>query len=437
MDKRYIVTGGRYLEGRVRVRGAKNAVTKQMVAALLASGKSCLENVPDIGDVDITRAILQSLGCRIDHDRERGTLVIDTADLSRPAVDHRYSGLNRIPILLAGVLLSRFKTASIPMMGGCNIGARPVDFHIQGLRAMGAEVAYTDGIYEFRASRLRGAQIELGYPSVGATENLMMASVLAEGTTVIKNAAIEPEIVDLALFLQSMGAVITQDVHRTWIIEGVRELRPARHTVINDRIEAASFAVSAIATRGDVFIEGADQLHLQTFLNWLRKAGGHYEVLPGGIRFHGRDRQLGSIAVETDVHPGLMTDWQQPLLILLTQAHGVSVIHETVYEDRFGYTEALNRMGARIQLFRECLGGKTCRFLHSGHLHSAVISGPTPLAGADIEIPDLRAGFSYLVAAVLAEGRSVLRNTGYIERGYDRIVPKFRQLGVPIEVEED
>jgi UDP-N-acetylglucosamine 1-carboxyvinyltransferase len=217
----------------------------------------------------------------------------------------------------------------------------------------------------------------------------------------------------------------------------VDALRPADHRVLNDRIEAASFAVSAIATRGDVFIRGADQFHLLTFLNWLRRAGGEFEAREDGIRFYGRDSKLKPIAVETGVHPGLMTDWQQPLVILLTQAEGMSVIHETVYENRFGYVEALNRMGASIQLFSECLGSRDCRFRHLDHRHSAVIHGPTPLRGADIEIPDLRAGFSYLVAAVLAQGRTSVRGVRYIERGYDRVVDKFRALGAPIEVVEE
>lgn len=436
MARKYSIEGGRYLKGEIRVRGAKNAVTKEMVASLLAPGKSVLRNVPDIGDVDITRRILQSLGCVIRHEADAGRLEIDAAPLQGPEVPAEYSGLNRIPILLAGVLLHRFKKAVIPMMGGCDIGPRPIDFHIQGLQSLGAKVEYRDQAYHFEARELHGATIALPFPSVGATENIMMAAVAAKGTTVIKNAAIEPEIVDLALFLQSMGAVITQEIDRTWIIEGVDALHAADHTVINDRIEAASFAVSAIATRGDVLIRGADQMHMLTFLNWLRKAGGQFEVVENGIRFYGLHSRLRPIAVETDVHPGLMTDWQQPLVILLTQAEGMSVIHETVYENRFGYTKALNAMGARIQLFQECLGGRPCRFRHSGHRHSAVIHGPTPLKGSVIDIPDLRAGFSYLVAAVLAQGRSELRNVRYIERGYDRIVEKFRSLGAPIEVLE-
>ncbi|HAO99558.1 MAG TPA: UDP-N-acetylglucosamine 1-carboxyvinyltransferase [Fibrobacteres bacterium] len=437
MARKYIVEGGSNLEGEITIRGAKNAVTKEMVASLLAPGVTRLRNVPDIGDVDITRRVMESLGCKITHDAEAGTLESDTSSLATPEVPAEYSGLNRIPILMAGPLLHRFGRAVIPMMGGCGIGERPLDFHLQGFQSLGAKAEYRDGAYHFNADKLTGTRITLPFPSVGATENLMMAATMARGTTEIRNAAIEPEIVDLALLLQAMGAIISQETDRTWMIQGVDSLRPADHRVLNDRIEAASFAASAVATRGDVFIRGADQLHLLAFLNWMRRAGGEFEVRPDGIRFYGRDRKLKSIAAETGVHPGLMTDWQQPLVILLTQAEGMSVIHETVYENRFGYVEALNRMGAKIQVFSECLGGRDCRFRQLNHQHSAVIWGPTPLQGAEIEIPDLRAGFSYLVAAVLAKGRTSISGVRYIERGYDRVVEKFRALGASIQVVEE
>lgn len=434
--KAYKIHGGTRLKGEIQIRGAKNAVTKEMVAALLASGKTVLENIPNIGDVEVTAEILSSLGCIIDWDRDAGVLQIETNTLSTPTVPAQYSGINRIPILMVGPLLHRFGRAEIPVMGGCKIGSRPIDFHLKGVESLGAQVTYEEDKYIFHANHLKGAHIELPYPSVGATENIMMTAVCAEGTTVISNAAIEPEIVDLALFLQSMGAIIHLDTHRTWVIQGVKKLRPAQHTVIPDRIETASFACAAVATEGDVLIKGAKQEHLVSFLNWLQKAGGQFSVEKEGIRFYGLQKNLKPIACETDVHPGLMTDWQQPLVILLTQARGASVIHETVYENRFGYTHALNKMGAQIQLYDECLGGKPCRFAHSNYKHSCVVMGPTPLKGAEIEIPDLRAGFSYMVAAVLAQGTSILTEVRYIERGYDNILGKFRDLGANISVIE-
>lgn len=427
----YLIRGNKPLRGQIKVAGAKNAATKEIVASLLVSGKSILTNVPQIGDVEIVIDICRSLGV-LCHWQDQTTLEIDTSKLNNYEVKEKYSGKNRIPILLMPPLLHKFGKAKIPILGGCEIGNRPVDFHIDGLQKLGAHIEFRDDSYQAQAKKLKGTVLELPYPSVGATENLIMAAVLAEGTTVIKNAAIEPEVVDLALFLQSMGAIIYLDNKRTWIVQGVNSLKPATHQIIPDRIEAASFAVSAVATEGDIYIEDAEQFHMMTFLNWLKKVGGNFEVDPNGIRFFGKRKNLKATTIETDVHPGFMTDWQQPFVVLLTQAKGISIVHETVYENRFGYTDALCKMGAKIQLFTECLGGKPCRFRHRDYLHSAVVSGPTKLKAASITIPDLRAGFSYLVAALAAEGESKIFNLDIIERGYSRIKEKFLRLGADI-----
>ncbi|MFM7202406.1 MAG: UDP-N-acetylglucosamine 1-carboxyvinyltransferase [Myxococcota bacterium] len=432
-DRRYRVEGGARLEGRVRVSGAKNAATKEIVASLMSQGVCIFNNVPRIGDVDATIEIVRSVGA-ICTWTGPNTLVVDSTQLTSATVPVAFSGVNRIPILLMGPLLHRMGEARVPVLGGCNIGKRPVNFHIDGISSLGADVLLEDGYYVARAKKLKGAIVNLPYPSVGATENVMIAAALAQGTTVIHNAAIEPEIVDLAQFLQSMGAIIYQDVNRTWVIEGVKRLHPAHHTILGDRIETASFAVAAAVTGGNIVVEGCQQAHLMTFLNAFTKVGGHFEVLPEGLRFSADSQGLRPIALETDVHPGFMTDWQQPFVILLTQADGVSVVHETVYEERFGYTRALNEMGARIQLFNKCLGGKECRFRNRDYNHSAVIVGKTPLKALDIDVPDLRAGFSYLIASLLAEGVSTLTNVRYIERGYENIARRFQQLGARLEV---
>lgn len=432
----YRLEGGARLEGHVRVSGAKNAVTKEVVASLLAGGVCTFSNVPRIGDLDATIQIVESVGAVCTW-LENNTLQVDSTNLTTNTVPVAFSGLNRIPILLMGPLLHRMGEARVPVLGGCNIGKRPVDFHVDGLSSLGANIELENGYYVARARKLKGTILTLPYPSVGATENVMIAATLAQGTTVIQNAAIEPEIVDLAQFLQSMGAIIYQDVNRSWVIEGVERLRPADHTVLGDRIEAASFAVVAAVTGGCITVEGCRQSHLMTFLNAYRKVGGQFEVVPEGIRFYGEVDKLKPIALETDVHPGFMTDWQQPFTILLTQANGVSVVHETVYEERFGFTRALNEMGARIQLFNQCLGGKTCRFRNRNYNHSAVIVGRTPLSGKEITVPDLRAGFSYLIAALLADGQSVLRDVRYIERGYENIASRFQQLGARLEIEHE
>jgi UDP-N-acetylglucosamine 1-carboxyvinyltransferase len=430
-ERAYAVQGGVPLVGSIKVAGAKNAATKELVAALLAEEPVVLENVPEIGDVAVTIEMLEAVGAKIKRDGDKVT--VDGSGLSSAKVSEAFSGKNRIPILLLGPLLHRFGEAVIPSLGGCSIGGRSVDFHIDALQKMGAVISCEGHTYTARTKGLKGAVIELPFPSVGATENAMLAAVLAQGTTVIKNAAIEPEIKDLAMLLQSMGAIIDLDVNRTWIIEGVEKLSGTAHRVVPDRIEAASFAVAAALTGGDIFIEDARQGSLLSFLNAMRKVGVPYEVKQGGIRFMGA-KDIEPIALETDVHPGFMTDWQQPFVMLLTQAAGVSIVHETVYENRFGYTDALRQMGANIQLHKECLGAKPCRYVNRDYRHSAVIVGPTPLHAADIKIPDLRAGFSYLIAALIAQGTSKISGVEIIERGYENIIGKLEKLGAKINL---
>ncbi len=427
-----MIEGGAPLKGEVTVPGAKNAATKELVACLLTEDPVTLRNVPQIGDVDVTLDMLRALGVGVSV--EGDIVTVDAGTLQTGHVEEQQRRKNRIPILLFGPLLHRFGEALIPALGGCKIGARPVNFHLEALEKMGAEIDCTEEGYRARAKKLHGAVIDLPFPSVGATENIMLAAVLAEGTTIIKNAAVEPEIVDLASMLQAMGAIINLDINRTWVIEGVESLHGTEHRVIPDRIVAASFLTAAALTGGDVFVRDAQQIDLLTFLNALRRTNVSFEVKKDGIRVTA-PKSLKPIVVETDVHPGFMTDWQQPFVILLTQADGVSIVHETVYEDRFGYTEALREMGANIQLHRECLTGKTCRYRNRDYKHSAVIVGPTPLKAGEIEIPDLRAGFSYLIAALIAEGTSTITGVEHIERGYEDIIGKLQSLGAKIRVE--
>ncbi len=430
MSQSYRIQGGKKLKGEISLAGAKNAATKIIVAALLAQSKSVLFNVPRIGDVEVTLEICHSLGVTYKW-LDCNTLEIDPTTLKTYRVPLEDSGKNRIPILFFGPLLHKFQQAEIPILGGCKIGERPVNFHLEAYQQLGAEVSCEGDVYYVKSKGLKGTTIKLDYPSVGTTENILLGASLAQGTTVIQNAAIEPEIEDLALFLQAMGAIIYQDVNRTWIVEGVKKLAGATFRIMNDRIEAASFASLALANKGDIFVKGAEQQYLITFLNWVIKIGGQFEILTDGIRFFGNNNLKG-VALETDVHPGFMTDWQQPFTIVLTQAEGVSIIHETVYENRFGYTEALNKMGAKIYLFKECLGSKPCRFQHRDFWHSAIIVGPTPLRGANIEVPDLRAGFSYLIAALIAQGESELTGIEIIERGYENLKERLTNLGAEI-----
>ncbi|PKQ26314.1 MAG: UDP-N-acetylglucosamine 1-carboxyvinyltransferase [Actinobacteria bacterium HGW-Actinobacteria-4] len=430
------VTGGTPLKGEITVRGAKNFVSKAMVAALLGSTPSTLRNVPQISDVGIVSGLLRLHGTVLEYNVESGEMTMDTSTITQADAEQiaNHAGSSRIPILLCGPLLHRTGEAVIPDLGGCRIGDRPIDFHLEILQKFGATIEPSiDGLHLKAPNGLKGIQHVLDYPSVGATEQLLLTAVMAEGITTLENAAVEPEIKDLIDLLQKMGAVISVDTDRSITIEGVKKLRGYDHTSLTDRIEVASWACAALATGGDITVHGAQQRTLAMFLNVFRKVGGQFEVGQDGIRFFHPGGPLKSIALQTDVHPGFMTDWQQPLVVALTQAKGLSIVHETVYEQRFGFTEALIAMGAQVQLFRECLGDKKCRFGQHNFKHSAVISGPTALHGADIEVPDLRGGFSHLIAALAAQGVSNVSGIGIIDRGYENFRGKLAALGATVE----
>ncbi len=432
------IRGGKPLQGHIRAAGAKNAMTKLLVASLLSDKKCTFHNVPNIGDVEITVNLCREIGSEITWDKKNNVLEIITRELKTSYIPQKYSGSNRIPILMIGALLGRTnEDIIVPTIGGDLIGSRPVDLHVHALQKLGATIEYRgmkkEGAYFAQAHKgLKGAIVTLDYPSVGATENTILAAVRAKGTTLIKNSAIEPEIIDLILFLQKLGANIMVDVDRTICIQQANTFHEVEHTVLADRNEVASYAMAAIATQGRVFIENAEHLHMIAFLNKLREIGGGFTVKPNGIEFFYETPLKGGLHVETDVHPGFMTDWQQPFVVLLTQAHGVSVLHETVYENRFGYTYTLKEMGADIALFSQCLGGKTCRFASCDHHHSLVVKGPTSLKAKEICIPDLRAGFAYVMAALLSKEESIITNVEYLDRGYEDFVGKLTSLGADI-----
>jgi len=433
---RITINGGKPLVGRIDVRGAKNLATKAMVAALLGDSPSLLQNVPEISDVHVVTRMLDAYGVAVSQPAE-GQLLLDPANVLKAhfAQIDALAGSSRIPILFCGPLLHRLGEALIPDLGGCRIGDRPIDFHMDALRAFGAIVDKSyEGIRITAPDGLKGAHIELPYPSVGATEQVLLTGVRAEGVTELKNAAIEPEIMDLIAILQKMGAIISVEPNRTIFIEGVDSLRGYTHKAIFDRNEVASWASAALATDGDIFVAGAAQQEMMTFLNVFRKAGGGFDIQEDGIRFF-RAGELKPVVVETDVHPGFMTDWQQPLIVALTQATGVSMVRETVYENRLGFTSALIEMGADIVVHEKGLDSPDWRVPRRPLEQVAVITGPTPLHGADVNVPDLRGGFSYLIAALTAEGRSTVSNVGIIARGYERFVEKLEQLGADYTVD--
>jgi UDP-N-acetylglucosamine 1-carboxyvinyltransferase len=431
-----VVEGGKPLVGRVEVRGAKNLVTKAMVAALLGDSPSLLQGVPEISDVHVVTRMLDAYGVSVTSPAE-GELLLDPSNVLKAhfAQIDALAGSSRIPILFCGPLLHRLGEALIPDLGGCRIGDRPIDFHMDALRAFGAVVDKSyEGIRITAPNGLHGANIDLPYPSVGATEQVLLTAVRAEGVTELKNAAIEPEIMDLIAILQKMGAIITVEPNRTIFIEGVEALSGYTHQAIFDRNEAASWASAALATDGDIFVGGAKQQDLMTFLNVFRKAGGAFDVQEDGIRFY-RGGPLKPVVVETDVHPGFMTDWQQPLIVALTQADGVSMVRETVYENRFGFTKALVEMGADIVVHEHGFESDEWRVPKRPLEQVAIITGPTALHAADVDVPDLRGGFSYLIAALAAEGTSTVTNIGIISRGYERFVEKLEALGADFTLE--
>ncbi len=432
------IRGGKPLQGKITAQGAKNLTSKILVASLISDQKSIFYNVPDIVETEITLHLCREIGSEFTWDKSNKTIEIETKEIKTAYIPQKYSGANRIPILLLGALLGRSpQDVIVPTVGGDNLGSRPVDFHISALETLGANIEYREmqkeGAYFGQAHHgLHGGLISLPYPSVGATENALLAACRAKGSTTIINAAIEPEIIDLILYLQKIGVDISFLSDRTIRIESCERFLPTEHYIQPDRNEIISYALAAIGTKGEVFIENADQKDLISFLSYLRKIGAGFRVEKNGMHFFYEKELQGNFHLETDVHPGFMTDWQQPFVVLLTQVNGRSVIHETVYENRFGYVKTLNEMGANIVSYTHCLGNH-CRFAHKNHHHSIVVEGATPLLSKKITIPDLRAGFAYVMAALIAKEESTIANVHYLDRGYEDLVGKLSHLQADIK----
>ena len=420
------IHGGAKLRGSVEVSGSKNAATKMMIAALLTEEPVVLHNCPQIGDVEITAEICEAVGAQVE--RSGSSLTVTAKEISSTRVRELSRG-NRLSVLALSPLLHRVGHAEVPVVGGDLIGPRPVNWHLEGLRQMGAQISEEPGVYIAKAGKLRGTTVRMPYPSVGATENIILAAVLAKGRTVIYNAAIEPEVIDLIKLLQQMGAIIELGANRTIFIDGVRKLFGVEYTVMPDRLEAASWAMMAIATDGEVTVHGARQDDLITFLNTLRRVRAVYRISGDGMCFSRGPGSLRGTQIETDTHPGFATDWQQPLGVLMTQCEGRSVIHETVYEDRFGYMESLLAMGANVRVETKCIGGLKCRFAKQDHRHSAVIEGPSQLHGHRLIIPDIRAGMAHVIAALVAQGESELTGVEHLMRGYEHLLDKLKAVG--------
>jgi UDP-N-acetylglucosamine 1-carboxyvinyltransferase len=410
---RLFVTGGARLAGSVRISGAKNSALKLMAASLIAPGRSVLRNVPRIQDCFTMTEVLEHLGAVVSW--EDGAVAVDATHLS--SVDAPYELVRRMraSITVLGPLLARVGEARVAMPGGDNIGSRPIDLHLEGLRRMGARIDAEHGFLVAQTDGLTGASITLDYPSVGATENLMMAAVTADGVTVIDNAAREPEITDLAAYLAAMGAGIRGAGSATIEVEGVGELQPAEHTVIPDRIEAGTWAAASVATRGDVVLKGARSDHLELFLEKLAEGGADIRMTDEGLRVRQPERTRAADFV-TLPYPGLATDFQPILLAMLATANGTSIATENVFEGRFTYVDELRRMGADIRT----------------EGHHAVIRGVEQLSAAPVRAMDIRAGAAMAIAALTADGVSEIADIDHVDRGYEEFEAKLTALGAEV-----
>ena len=423
MTEKYYIKGGTPLRGEVKIGGAKNSVLKLMAAALLAKGATKIYNVPDLTDVEIMLNVIAQLGAKTTYDKIEKSVVIDATDLTSITAKYELVSKMRASFIVLGALISRCKEAIVALPGGCAIGERRVDFHIRGLEALGAKIKIENGYVHAKASKLTGTDIYLDIPSVGATENLMLAGVLADGSTRIQNAAQEPEIVDLANFLNAMGADVNGAGTSEIVINGVKQeqLHPIEYTTIPDRIEAGTFMTAIIATRGKAIIRDVFPAHLTFFTDKLLKMGANIKLIePNSLEVSCKNR-LNSINFITQPYPGFPTDLQSMAMTLLTTANGVGIITESLYENRFMQVPELRRMGADI---------------HQDRNH-AIIKGVKKLTGATLAASDLRAGASLVVAALMAEGNSVIENLHHIDRGYEKFENKIRLLGGKIERRDD
>ncbi len=417
MTERFLIEGGVPLYGEVEVSGAKNAALKLIAAALLAPGCTTLHNVPRIKDVNTMRAVLEGLG--VETDFSGHTLRIEAGELDSYTAPYELVRAMRASIVVLGPLVARFGEAEVSAPGGCNLGLRKFDFHLNGLRALGAEIELDHGFIKATAPNgLRGAEVIFDYPSVTATENVMMAAVLADGVTTIENGAREPEVIALAEFLNLMGARIEGTGTGRIVIEGVEELHPVEYAVMSDRIEAGTFVMSTAAAGGDVLVKNLAPEHLKMEFEKLREMGVGLEPVEDGVRVRVEDpADLTGVDVSTLPFPGFATDLQAQMLVLLTQVSGAGIITENVYENRLQVAEELNRMGAGIDLF----GG-----------HRALVRGPRRLSGTIVQSPDLRGGAGLVMAGLIAGGTTTVDGAGHILRGYENFEEKLSNLGATV-----
>ena len=406
------------LVGSVKIDGAKNAVLPIIAATLLAEGKSVLRGVPNLKDVHVISDLLRHLGAKVEY--KDCVLTVDASEIKTCEAPYELVRKMRASFLVMGPLLARFNHTKISMPGGCAIGTRPIDLHLKGFKALGANVIIDHGFVEANADKLVGSKLYLDFPSVGATENIMMAASLSEGTTIIENAAEEPEIVDLANFLNEMGANVKGAGTNTIRIKGVKSLKGAEHNVIPDRIEAATYMVAAAMTKGDITIENVMMEHLKPVVAKLKEAGCEIIDMENSVRVKGPD-VLKPIDIKTLPHPGFPTDVQAQFMAMATVANGTGVVIETVFENRFMHVAEFNRMGANIKI----------------EGRSAIVTGVDKLYGSSVKATDLRAGAALILCGLIAEGETEIGDIYHIQRGYVDIDKKIQALGGNIEIIED
>ena len=418
MEKIIIQGGDNRLVGKVKIEGAKNAVLPLLAATVLASeGQSVLKNVPVLSDVFTMNNVVRGLNTQVDFNQEENTVVVDATQPLSEEAPYKYVSKMRASIVVLGPVLARNGHAKVSMPGGCTIGSRPIDLHLKGLEAMGAKITQTAGYIEAKADWLKGAHIYMDFPSVGATQNIMMAATLAQGTTVIENAAREPEIVDLALFLNEMGAKVRGAGTETLTIVGVDQLHGAKHNVVQDRIEAGTFMVAAAMTSGDLLIEDAIWENNRPLLSKMQEMGVEVTEEDEGIRIRSDVSKLRPVSVKTLPYPGFPTDMQAQFTALMAMAKGESTMIETVFENRFQHLEEMRRMGLHSDIMRD----------------TARIWGGGSLQGAEVMSTDLRASATLILMGLIAEGETKVSKLVHLDRGYYKFHEKLAALGAKVK----
>ncbi len=440
--KKYIIRGGNKLKGNVSVGGAKNVVLKAIIAACLTDEEVEIKNVPLINDFFILLELVKEIGGRVQLSGHSVKIQVKTIENIKIPLE--MGAKIRTSSMFAAPLLARNGEALIPNPGGCRIGARPIDRHIEGIERMGASSVYNseDGYFHLRTKGLRGANYKFTKNTHTGTESLIMAAVLANGKSVIENAAEEPEVDDLISFLNSMGADIKRTAARTIVINGVKKLHGTSYSIMPDRNEVVTFAVISALTGGQIYIKNVQPENLTGFLDEFKKANGKWEETSAGYRFY-VEGQIKPTNILTAPHPGFMTDWQGPWAIFMTQAKGASTIHETVYENRFGYVDELRKMGSDLEYYKPKI--KNPREFYNFNYKKGddenkqglKIKGPTPLHNAVLNISDLRAGATVAIASLISTGESVIYGVEFLERGYEAFDKRLLSLGADIVVEEE